>query len=758
METLVENANNPYDVHPGLWQWNPKVDGPSFRSFLESSGLPETAKEQLRHFTPRVLGQGSPPDQDGFSTGLVIGKVQSGKTNSFLALSALASDNEFRLIILLSGTKNILKGQTYRQVVNKLSRRDRRWRVLDFEPGSNEADFERVLRSSLSAIQPRTLVVTILKRTSATGPNSGGIDRLADLLERSDLRDQMRRQPVLIVDDEADEASLDNSAGRRRAGRPAPSTPTHRSILRLKQLFDRHTFIQYTATPQANLLAELSHQLSPDFCELLPPGDGYCGARELFPAEETYWTEIPQNDVDAVLQRSDEPPDSLIEAMRFFYVGCALEELSVDGSAKTRSMLVHPERQVRTHRLAETWVQRVHSLMLRLAEEALKDPDSVLAQDLYADIAESLRLLDRTVSTASVSPQELLPRIHERLVDTNIRLINSQNQPTEEVAWDDMPCWIFVGGDVLQRGFAFQGLTTTWMARAPGTGQIDVLMQRGRFFGYRRDYLQYCRVWLPRVLHDDFYARFADHETALWRSVKAHIDRGRPMVEWSRAFWVDPAHRLCRRTSQWFRMRPVTEWLIQSTVPAPARSDEAATNADLVAKLRASIPNWKAGWTPPAGEPVRSHRYALVPLARLAQLVDNYRFFGDDVVDHTVIQDVIAVQLEQDPSGCGVVVDMRPAGATMRAVRDGKLVKLLQGRSKVLDPASASFYPGDGEFRAGGDGLPALNPGLVTIQLHEPALEEGDTVHTAPSGYLSRGCPIIAAWLPQDHRSYRRQS
>lgn len=758
METLVEDANNPYEVHPRLWRWNPKVDGPNFARFLDASELPQAAKEQLRQFTPRVLGQSSPPNEDGSSTGLVIGKVQSGKTNSFLALSALASDNGYRLIILLSGTKNILKSQTYSQVVSKLTRGDRLWKVFAFEPGTNDADFENTVRTALSSFSPRTLVVTILKRTRAGGSGTEGIDRLAELLERSELRGRLQHQPVLIVDDEADEASLDNSAKARREGRATRQTPTFQAILRLTRLFDRHAFVQYTATPQANLLAELTHQLSPDYCELLPPGEGYCGAEDFFTPERTYWIEIPETDVALMGLQSNAPPDSLVDAIRFFFVSCALEEeRACDARPRIRSMLVHPERRVPMHNLAQVWVQRVLSRLFESVVEALENPDSPLAQEFYDEVGESLQTLSRTVSIEEVTPRELMQLLHKRIQDADVRLINSQSQLTEEINWNDTPTWIFVGGDVLQRGFAFQGLTTTWMARAPGTGQIDVLMQRGRFFGYRREYLAYCRIWLPQTLHDDYYALFAEHEAALWRSLKGHLEKGQPMTEWSRVFWIDPGLSLCRRTTQWFRMRPVVEWLPQTIVPDPGENDKVAANAKLVQDFRASIRTWQSGWTPRNGEAVRTHRYAVLPLTRIAALFADYRFFGPDEVEHAIIQDVIAALLEQDRSTSGVVVDMRPADRGKRTVRNGAVIRLFQGRGKSKDKNTDAYYPGDRQFRAGGDGFPDLSEDLLTIQLHEPDLHQ-EIAHSSGSNMrLRQGFPLIAAWLPPELRKYRRE-
>ncbi len=221
MELLVEDANNPYGVHPRLWRWDPATDGPAFSSFLDSPALPRPAQDRLRVFTPRLLGQAPRPDELGQSTGLVIGKVQSGKTNSFLALAALASDNGFPLIIILSGTKNILKNQTFRQVVNRLTRVNRRWKAVDFDP-DDPAGFEARLGTAMSQLTPRTLVVTILKRTRDDAAQPQGIDALAQFVETSDHRDRLTGQPVLIIDDEADEASLNNSAFAQRGGQTRP--------------------------------------------------------------------------------------------------------------------------------------------------------------------------------------------------------------------------------------------------------------------------------------------------------------------------------------------------------------------------------------------------------------------------------------------------------------------------------------------------------------------------------------------------------
>jgi hypothetical protein len=763
-EILEEDGNNPYGVHANLWRWTPRVDGPAFNNFLASDEIPQSARDYLRSFTPRLLGQAADPSADGRCTGLVIGKVQSGKTNSFLALSALASDNGYRLIVVLSGTKNILKNQTHRQIVTRLSSQNA-WRALDFDP-ANPAELESRLRTAVSTFTPRTLVVTILKRTRASTtrtPDTSGIDRLAEFIEQSDYRERLAELPTLIIDDEADEASLNARANARRGGGNAVPTATFAALDRLRALFSDHLFIQYTATPQANLLVELTDQLAPDFCELLAPGVGYCGAAEFFPEPSPYYMEIPANDVALVANRSVTPPDSLRTAMTYFLISATIEDVLGNGGPEHRTMLVHPERLKAQHDAAHRWVQNILSGMVDALDGAELDPSGPLANGLRADIADCLAELRRTTAVPDVDLIQLLPSLRARLDLHRVLLVNAERRLPEEIRWEDELTWIFVGGDVLQRGFAMQNLTVTWMARSAGQGQVDVLMQRGRWFGYRQRYLPYCRVWLPADVHDDYYAVFADHEEALWRSLRQHLDQGKDMQSWSRVFWLDPNPnlRLCRISTQWFRLRQQTPWVTQEWIPArdsDSEIDAAARNSGLVREFLGEIDTWNEPWRPDTANAFREHLFAVLPLSRASALFENYEFFGDNVPDGAVVRDAITGLLLRNPEAQAVVVNMRPRATDYRRGQSSDLpwIETLQaGRSR----ANTAFYPGDAEFRSGGLGIPSAPDELLTVQIHRPAIDRPSTreVFTAPGGYLERGCPLLAVHLPSDAQSYRRE-
>ena len=773
LETLVADANNSYGVHPDLWRWDPDVSGHSFTRFLDKSKLPDSAKEGLRAFTPRVLGQSVRPTENGRATGLVIGKVQSGKTNSFLALSALASDNGFRVVILLSGTKNVLKNQTHRQAVNELSRGVRGWKMLDFDPSVSEATLSQRLRLALSSIESRTLVITLLKRTRAgqTGTDSQGIDRLASLISESDYAADLRRTPVIIVDDEADEAGLDNSANARRAGRVARPSATSLAIGRLRDLFDRHFFVQYTATPQANLLVELSSQLSPDFCELLDPGEGYCGAQEFFPPEEDHYVEIPQADVLAVGTGSNAPPATLVDAIRYFFVASAVEDFRAEDeqTPQVRSMLVHPERTVASHRTALKWVTRIRQQFLDALDDAAANPNGPSARGLTGLIQKQLDELARTCETGDLNPADLLGHLHSRVEDCEVKLVNSEAQLGEALDWDEWASWIFVGGDVLSRGFAMNGLTTTWMPRSAGGGQIDVLLQRGRFFGYRRDFFEYCRVFLPRDVLDDYYALFADHERSLWASLREHLDRGKGLADWSRVFWMDsssPGLRLCRRSTQWFRLRQQEPWAQQLWYPrADAAADVVAAshNAGILDAFTQQL-DWQPAHRPAGSREIQHHDGATVPLADLAAALEEYRFFDDNTADLAVIRDAVWVLLEANPRATATVARMRPNASSVRGQSSARgalnrIASLQAGRSGRWIPTDPRFYPGDSAYRAGRLNLPGVENETLTLQIHRPALrDQNGAVLTDASGYLRGGCPLLSVHLPEAVLHYRRET
>ena len=242
--------------------WTPAI-GSEVRDLLDSlHKLTIDNKQKLQQEAIDILSRCQPPiTTSGQRTGLVIGYVQSGKTMSFTTVSALARDNGYRLIILLSGMTVNLYEQTMERIEKDLrlkERDDRKWQFFNNPKNQSEIRqrIESAFRSSNTTygIGRKTVLMTVMK-------NRTHLNSLVSLLKGLSLSNVS----TIIIDDEADQASLNNFV------RKGKESTTYHLITQLRQLLPHHTFLQYTATPQAPLLINLIDHLSPEFAELLNP-------------------------------------------------------------------------------------------------------------------------------------------------------------------------------------------------------------------------------------------------------------------------------------------------------------------------------------------------------------------------------------------------------------------------------------------------------------------------------------------------------
>jgi hypothetical protein len=288
--------------------------GPEGTDFLQTV-VPEGSRDGVRDAAVSILSKGAPPTaEEGQETGLVIGYVQSGKTMSFETVAALARDNAFQMVIVVAGTSNPL----FEQSTGRLRRdlrldepgRERRWAHFP-NPGNNDATVQairNVLDGWRDAGTPeefkQTVLITVLK-------NHRRLRNLRDLVRTVG----MGGTPVLIIDDEADQASLNTEVAQGQ------ESTTYRCLMELRQHLPNHTYLQYTATPQAPLLISIIDSLSPNFVQVLDPGEDYAGGQEFFGDNAALAQVIPPQDVPTNANPLNEPPESLLVALRVFMVG-----------------------------------------------------------------------------------------------------------------------------------------------------------------------------------------------------------------------------------------------------------------------------------------------------------------------------------------------------------------------------------------------------------------------------------------------------
>ncbi len=448
----------------------------------ESSRLDEGMPAQIEPSTreaiwlavSEILARGRQGMAEGRSvTGLALGYVQSGKTTAMTALMAAAADEGYRLVIAFLGSTNLLLDQNSKRIHAALAieaRTDYKWVSLRNPSGAAGA---RELRDWLG--RGRIVLLTVLK-------HAGRIDNVAAAV-KSAVPPTLR---VLIVDDEADQASLNTQVNA------ATESSTYAAIRRLRNSLPPHLYVQYTATPYAPLLLDPADHLLPSFVTFLHPGTGYTGGREFFVDNATRVIRpIPSLDEQAPKKLPTELPKSLIAALANYTAGAALLFES-KSALPPMSMLIHSTQrndvQARYFYLLER--------QLRAWRQAADRAESF--SQLPAEMQDERARL-HAAGAVVIEPALHLARIQYVLHEIKTWLVNSQSA-VSKIDWNVAPFHILLGGNKLDRGFTVEGLTVTYMNR-PTSVQIDTLEQRARAFGYRSDLLPYCQFFAtPRTL------------------------------------------------------------------------------------------------------------------------------------------------------------------------------------------------------------------------------------------------------------------
>lgn len=701
----------PAQMPPGM-RWEPVV-GETTLALLAYLNLPAQGADAITIEARRILGRCVPPtDPAGTETGLVIGYVQSGKTMSFTTVSALARDNGYRAVIVLTGTSVPLFTQSTDRLLRDLEVRTgarRRWKHMANPKRGALAEVRDTLDEwrdpTVPADERQTLLITVMKNHT----HLRGINGLLSLVT-------LASSPVLVIDDEADQASLNTLVNQQN------QSATYRLLLELKQSLPHHSFLQYTATPQAPLLINIIDNLSPGFAEVLTPGPEYVGGQDFFVARPELVRIIPAAEVPNRQNVMRMPPPSLVEAMRVFFMGVAAG-LVVDGGRENRSMLVHPSQETLRHSRYFTWVRSVKVEWQRVLALPDEDPDR---RDLIQDFQSSY---DDLLATEPTIPSfdELLRRLPHALRRCKEEEVNARQGRTPQINWHDTYAHILVGGQAMDRGFTVKGLTVTYMPRLVGVGNADTVQQRARFLGYKRSYLGYCRVYLEQAAADA-YRRYVAHEEDIRRELLAFRDSGQPLRLWKRRFVLAPNLRPCRNSVldlPYMRFNFGGEWYGPRTPSADAANENRQTVRDYLQTHNLRTDD---------GSPQRTdnQRHLVVTGVPLVDALDGVLSrVRTTPPDESAQYTALLIQLQQlcetrPDATCTIYVMARGQNATAVRTRtidaNGELTsQLFQGE----DPPEGrraprgSTYPGDRN-------LPS--PDTVQVQVHYLRLERDNAV------------------------------
>lgn len=439
--------------------------------------------------------------------GLVLGYVQSGKTANFSAVISKAVDSGYKLIVVLAGVHNILRQQTQARLHEEIVAPNER-SCNTLTDVDEKGDFQKkqfvTANRALGSNDGFTLVV--LKKNSSVLRNfNSWLDEAND--------ETLKNCPTLIVDDESDQASVNTNKPEN------DPTAINNHIRKLVSKFGVISYVGYTATPFANVLidSETKDDLYPkDFIVSLEKPIGYVGTEELFgrdaieprgaldglPVIRT----IPDNEITATSKKkngkkaSDSPlTPSLLNALDSFVVGCSTR-LTRDQWKQHMTMLIHTSHLISDHKnLKEAMDEYVLNLKLDREEDS-----SDLKERLQEIWDKDFVAITKNFHAVQIPDFELIWKNSAKFIE-RIEIVMENHASEERLTYNRPdPFWgIVIGGNTLSRGLTLEGLTTSYFNR--GSKGYDTLLQMGRWFGYRPNYVDLTRVFVTDDLHSKFY-------------------------------------------------------------------------------------------------------------------------------------------------------------------------------------------------------------------------------------------------------------
>lgn len=550
------------NINPELWN--------RYKLYM-SKNDPSFPVNDLDDFTDKILDKCVNPQKKGSwdRRGMVVGHVQSGKTSNYVGLINKATDAGYKVIIIIAGTISSLRRQTQERIDSGYIGRNSSAFIREKEnkivgvgnytvgtdiysltsayyKSGDEGDFNQAIAKRLNIPIGRNPIVLVIKKNKSILENL--IDWFSNDINAKvvDGTPKLFDVPALIIDDEADAASVN-------ASRDINDIKTINRLIRtLLNIFNQNTFVGYTATPYANLFIsqeynegnttvvknkayKIGEDLFPrDFIINIKAPTNYIGAAKIF-GYENINPELTKEPLDIFREINDfDPPffrtinrenkdilpeylpPSLERAIKSFILTCAIRRVR-GHEAKHNSMLVHVALLVR-------WIDRVAYLVNEKTKEyknAIQSEDEALIKELK-EIYETdflpttqnvLENLDYTdIRIKQHTWEEVKNELKNAALKIDVRSVHGTRSTTnleyhniEEIDYNRHESGlsvIAVGGSRLSRGITLEGLSISYYIRT--TRMYDSLMQMGRWFGYRPGYVDLCRLYTTNQIFEWF--------------------------------------------------------------------------------------------------------------------------------------------------------------------------------------------------------------------------------------------------------------
>lgn len=402
--------------------------------------------------------------------GLLFGNVQSGKTGQMFGIICKAADLGFPAFVILTTDNVVLQQQTLDRVRADLTG----FCVC----GENDAG----LFMENSLLKP---VIVILKK------NFRVLRLWSNIFASTGF---MKGNPLFIIDDEADAASLNGLINKGR------KTTINKYLDSIKNGASSSIYLQVTGTPQAILLQTLASGWRPYFTHYFEPGSAYLGGDFFFPKEE-------KPSCISFLDKNTQPERSVV--IRHLAVSAQI----LASGGKTSNCLLHPSVRQDVHSKYKKSIETELSWCLENIDGEFKDALKEEYESLKPTKAEK------------VSFDVLFDKVQQMLKSNAVKVLVMNGKYDIAIEEYSSGSNIVIGGNTLGRGVTFPALHTIYYTRSSKKPQADTMWQHSRMFGYDRD------PGMTMVYIDEpLYKLFSDIN-ATNNSIIAQVEKGAEQIK-----------------------------------------------------------------------------------------------------------------------------------------------------------------------------------------------------------------------------------
>ena len=468
------------------------LKGDFYNHFLENNSYSEDTKKCIEETVYELINK----DTDANKPGILLGKVQSGKTKTFMGIMALCFDNNYDIVIVLTkGTKALAK-----QTLKRL-----RQEFKHFHDNKDDVKIYDImlLSDNLTRYTLGKKLIFVVKK------EDDNMRRLEELFFNTNR--ELGLKNILIIDDEADFASIGFLSSKEFGLR---MNVIANQINQFRKLLNsRCDLLQVTATPYSLYLQpeeiiirdEVFQPIRPSFTKLVPIHDKYIGGSEYFEAVDEdsifyyLWEDVSESELEILSNPHGSYLNNIMttpslakfrQAIITFIVGAIIRRIQErENNIKQckYSFIIHTEVSKAKH----NWQMELAQRLKEALEDGAKNDSTLLNEYLkisYDNLHLSLSKQEKEIPSFELVLPEVIQAIKYEYLGINTvnsdydieTLLNDDGQLSL-----DNPLNIFIGGQILDRGITIENLIGFFYGRNPNKFQLDTVLQHSRMYGAR---------------------------------------------------------------------------------------------------------------------------------------------------------------------------------------------------------------------------------------------------------------------------------